>query len=190
MDADALSRAPNNSPTMKDQLAEGPVSFNVRNTVLATIGGSDAATLDPVLERVKEAAETDPTMVKLRQLIRNGFPNDKCNLSMAMRPYWSVRNQLVIDDADGMIVVGARLVIPKSLRRHILQDLLLMHQGATKLRQRARLTVYWPNMDNDITKVARSYDECTSRLPSHHREPLRPHDPASQPFEQVHADLG
>ena len=84
MDADALSRAPNNSPTMKDQLAEGPVSFNVRNTVLATIGRSDAATLDPVLERVKEAAETDPTMVELRQLIRNGFPNDKSNLSISI----------------------------------------------------------------------------------------------------------
>ena len=85
MDADALSQAPRSSPTMKDQLAEGPVSFNVRNRVLATIGGSDAATLDPVLKRVKEAAETDPTMVEKRQLIRDGFLNDKCNLSMAMR---------------------------------------------------------------------------------------------------------
>ena len=45
-------------------------------------------------------------------------------------------------------------------------------------------------MDNDITNAARSCDECVSRLPSHQREPLGPHDPASRPFEQVHADLG
>jgi len=84
MNADALNRTSSNSPTTKDQLAEGPVFFNVRNTVLAPIGVSDPATLDPAPERVKEAAETDPTMVELRQLIRHRFLNDKCNLSMAM----------------------------------------------------------------------------------------------------------
>ena len=45
------------------------------------------ATLDPVLEKVKAAAPADPTMIELRQLIWDGFPNDKCNLSTAMRPY-------------------------------------------------------------------------------------------------------
>ena len=189
-DADALSRAPYSSPSTEDQLAEGPASFTIRNTILAMIGGSDAATLDPVLERVKTAAATDPIMQELRELVRNGFPNEKGNLSEEMRPYWAVRSRLAIDDTDGMVVVGARVVIPKSLRHQILRDLLLMHQGATKLRQRARLTIYWPNMDNDITNAARSCDECVSRLPSHQREPLRPHDPASRPFEQVHADLG
>ena len=81
-------------------------------------------------------------MQELRELVRNGFPNEKGNVSEAMRPYWGVRSRLVIDDTDGMVVVGAWVVIPKILRHKILRDLLLMHQGATKLRQRARLTVY------------------------------------------------
>ena len=129
-------------------------------------------------------------MRELRQLPRDGFPNDKCNLSEAMRPFCPVRDRLAIDDTDGMIVVGAQVVIPKILPQDVLRDLLLMHQGATKLRQRARLTVYWPNMNGDITNAARSCDECASRLPSHQPEPLRPHDPASKPFEQVHANFG
>ena len=104
-------------------------------------------------------------------------------------PILVVRDRLVIDDTDGMVVVSARVVIPKSFRQHNLRDLLLMHQSATKLRQRARLTVYWPNIDVDITNATRSCKECTSRLPSHQREPLRPMT-ASRPFEQVHASYG
>ena len=64
-----------------------------------------------------------------------------------------------------------------------------MHQGATKLRQRARLTVYWPGMDIDITNAARSCQSCTEKLPSLPREPLIQHQAATRPFEQLHSDL-
>jgi hypothetical protein len=53
-------------------------------------------------------------------------------------------------------MLGPRVVIPEALRREALDNLLLMHQGATKLRQRARLTMFWPSMDNDIV-TAMSY---------------------------------
>jgi hypothetical protein len=71
----------------------------------------------------------------------------------------------------------------------LLRDLLKMHQGTTKLRQRARLSVFWPNMDAEIVSLAGACEECTSRLPSHPPEPLQPHEAASRPFEQIHADL-
>ena len=65
-----------------------------------------------------------------------------------------------------------------------------MHQGEPKMRQRARLSVYWPNMDVDISNAAKSCDSCISRLPSSPAEPLRPHEPATRPFQFVHADIG
>ena len=40
-------------------------------------------------------------------------------------------------------------------------------------------------MDADIEDVARSRNECVSRQPSLPAEPLRPHPPATRPFEQV-----
>jgi len=45
-------------------------------------------------------------------------------------------------------------------------------------------------MDNEIANAAQTCDECVERLPSHAAETLRTHDPASRPFEQIHADLG
>lgn len=88
-----------------------------------------------------------------------------------------------------MIVAGSRLVIPESCRRQILQDLVAMHQGATKLRQRARLSLYWPGMDRDILVAAQQCSSWTEMMPSNPREPLKPHEEATRPFEQIHADF-
>ncbi len=190
VDADALSRAPANKPKPADQLAEGPPSFSARVALISAIDGSDPKVVDPVLERVKAIASADAEMQLLREQIIAGFPSEKCNLQAALRPYWCVRDRLAIDDTDDMVVVGSRIVIPKPIRAAVLRDLLQMHQGATKLRQRPRLSVYWPNMDVDIANATRSCDECNQRLPSLPPEPLKPHEPATRPFEQLHADLG
>ena len=189
-DADALSRAPIVAAIDEDELGEGEPLPPARLSFLCAIENSDPSILDPVLERVKVAAAADPVMQQLRDVIARGFPNDKCNLPDCLRPYWNVRGQLAFDPADDMVVVGARVVVPKTLQQPILRDLLLMHQGATKLRQRAKMSVYWPGIDAEIVNAAKTCDECVSRLPSHPPEPLRPHPPASRPFEHIHGDLG
>ena len=76
-------------------------------------------------------------MIELKEAIINGFPNDKCNLSLSLRPFWNIWTQIANDESDGMIMAEARIVIPESCRRPILHDLIQMHQGATKLKQRA-----------------------------------------------------
>lgn len=78
------------------------------------------------------------------------MPIPKCNLPLELRPYWQVWSQLYVDDVEGLLLVGPRVVIPTSLRQEVIQRLLQMHQGATKIRQCARLLVYWPSMDNDV----------------------------------------
>ncbi|KZR98427.1 Uncharacterized protein APZ42_006162, partial [Daphnia magna] len=98
-------------------------------------------------------------------------------------------SQLAIDETDRMIVAGARVVIPAEGRQPLLQDLINMHQGATKLRQRARISVVWPGMDIDIANAAKTCPSCTEKLPSLPREPLKPHEAATRPFEQLHSDI-
>ena len=145
--------------------------------------------MDPVFERIRRAAQVDDTMIALRETILRGFPNSKNDLQPTLKPFWAMRCQLAIDDRDDMIVAGLRIVVPEACRRKLLQDLVQMHQGTTKLRQRARLTLYWPGMDRDVETVAQSCKSCTESMPSNPPEPLRPHEPATRPFEQVHADF-
>jgi hypothetical protein len=189
LEADALSRAPVDIAFPDDELAEGPHSFSARAAIISTIKGSDVSVADPVLDRIKTAALEDKQMIELRDAIINGFPNDKCNLSLSLRPFWNIRTQLAIDESDGMIMAGARIVIPESCRRPILQDLIQMHQGATKLKQRAILSIYWPGMDNDIDMAAQSCKHCTENQPWLPREPLQQRKAATHPFEQIHMDI-
>jgi hypothetical protein len=188
--ADALSRSPIRPAYPVDELAEGPTSFSTRVALISTIDGSDPCTSDPLLDKVSAAAAVDPVMIALRDVIRTGFPNEKCNLPLPLRPFWCVRSLLAIDKDDDIIVMGCRVVIPEAVRREVLKNLVLMHQGATKLRQRARQTMYWPSMDSEIITAARACPTCTEHLPSHPPEPLLPHQKASRPFEFIHADLG
>ena len=58
------------------------------------------------------------------------------------------------------------------------------------MRQRARLSVYWPHMDIDIANAAAACEDRISLLPSLPAEPLQRHEPASRPFEFLHPDLG
>lgn len=82
---------------------------------MSTIGESERNVVDPILEKIKVAANNDPVMKKLRYTIIQGLPNDKCNLEDNIRPFWNIRHQLAIDDTDNMTVVGARIVIPKQM---------------------------------------------------------------------------
>lgn len=140
--ADALSRAPVDQPSPSDELAEGPPSFSARLALVFAIAGSDPTVVDPVLVSIQDAAARDPVMLELRDAILRGFPNDKCNLSLALRPFWSVHDRLSIDDDDGMVMMGARIVVPESCRSGILRDLVRMHQGSTSRSLPIHLNLY------------------------------------------------
>lgn len=190
IEADALSRAPVDQATKDDEIGEGPQFFTSRKAVVGLIAGSTDKTMDTMLESIKAAAASDPVMEDLRQVILEGFPNEKRFLKASVGSFWDMRHRLAIDDSDGMIVCGARVVIPRSVVPKVLDVLTQMHQGASKMRQRARLSVYWPGMDNDISNAAANCSSCTSRLPSQPAEPLKQHEPATRPFEQIYGDLG
>lgn len=189
--ADALSRAPIDSAFPADEFGEGPTSFatRVRINLISAVTGSDANTTDPLLAKVAATVTIDPVMIALRAImIQTGFPNEKCNLPLPLRPFWCVRSELAIDKDDRLIAVGARVFVSETIRHNVLQKLLI-HQGTTKLRQRARQKMYWPSMDNHIVTVARTCPPCAEYLPSHPPEPLLPHQKASRIFEFIHADF-
>jgi hypothetical protein len=124
-------------------------------------GSSEEQTQDSILKSIQSAAAVDPIMLELRDVIMKGFPNDKCNLFPTLRPFWDVRKQLAIDEEEDMLVMGARVVKPRSQVQRVINTLLSLHQGASKMRQRAQISVYWPGMDAEIANAASQCEECT-----------------------------
>lgn len=84
---------------------------------------------------------------------------------------------------------GCRLVIPLQLRPKILSQLHDAHQGSTRTKQRARLTVYWPGIDNDIDNRVYACKRCQDQLPSQQKEPIVTKPRPQRPFQEIAADF-
>ena len=75
------------------------------------------------------------------------------DLPQHLHPYWCFCDELTI--LDGLVMKGNRVIIPTSMRPDTLSRLHDAHQGITSTLQRARWTVYWPKLQNDITEMVR-----------------------------------
>ena len=90
---------------------------------------------------------------------------------------------------DGLILYGCRLLIPVAMRRETLAHLHESHQGSMRTKQWARLTVYWPGIDNDIDNTITACKKCQDLLPSKPREPITSKPTPSRLFQEMAADF-
>ena len=175
--ADALSRAPVSKPTAVDDFDDDGDSLSFVMTLAET----------SEVEDIRRASLMDNECILLSKHVMDGFPHHKFQLPIPIRSYWNVRSRLSID--NGIILCGHRMVIPVSLRQKVLKDMLSMHQGATKMKERARQSFYWPRMDNDIHSVVLTCQSCQEKLPSLPKEKMIRREAATRAFESVHADF-
>ena len=63
------------------------------------------------------------------------------------------------------------------------------HQGIARSQARARLTIYWPGIDQDIEAYIQGYHHCQDRLPSNAKQPMVSKQIPDRPLQQVAADF-
>ena len=115
--------------------------------------------IDPTrLETLQEETKSDSTLKNLMNLIITGWPESMQDVPQQLHPYWCFRDELTV--VDGLIMKGNRVVVPAALRSSTLDRLHDAHQGTTSTLQRARRTVYWPKLQDDISKLIQECDEC------------------------------
>lgn len=97
-------------------------------------------------------------------------------------------NELNYTQSCGCILLGHRLVIPKKFRVLLLQELHVAHIGITKMKGIARSIVYWPSIDKDIERLAKSCPECLKHAKLPPKYNLHHWEYPSSPWERVHID--
>ena len=115
------------------------------------------------------------------------FPDHRHQLPDQCKRYLNIRSQLSIE--DDLIIYGCRLLIPTRMRQEVLRQLHESHHGSVRTKQRAKLTVYWPGIDNDIENTILAYKTCQDSLPSNPREPLIQKAKPTRPFQTIAADF-
>jgi transposase InsO family protein len=120
--------------------------------------------------------------------VDRGFPPKKNMLAQNHKEYWVFKDAMT--NFKGFILINEkRIIIPVEARKEVLQDLHLAHQGVVRMKRRARNTVYWPKIDEDIEQVVRRCDACQIRLPSLQKENYMEREEPSRTFQMVAADF-
>ena len=121
--ADALSRKP-----------VGPGISTTDNDVEAYVCGirEMLPMSDRRLAEVRTATEEDQDLQLVMRYTLTGWPRRTKDVLPSARSYHHIRNELSV--ADGLLLRGARIVIPVAMRTDILDKIHHGHQGVTKSR--------------------------------------------------------
>ena len=139
------------------------------------------------IERVEHEAARDPTLQILIHVIQNGFPVPKDSCPDEVKEYFRYREDLSV--CDGLILFKSRVLVPRSLRREVLECLHSAHQGVQGMKSRAAESVFWPGISAAIHDVRARCRTCNTIAPSRPAEPPITADPPQFPYEQVCADF-
>ena len=130
---------------------------------------------------------TELELKTLKETIMKGWPEYKEDLCDTIKPYYSLKGELTV--YDGIILKGDRVVIPPTMRSDVLRQLHSTHIGVDACVRRSRECVYWPGIAAEIRDFLSHCDICNTYGDKNQKEPLKPRELATRPWEKVSIDL-
>ena len=137
--------------------------------------------------RLQNKTGKDEVLQMVKAIIQNGWPESKHSLPVTVTPYFHIRNELVVQ--NGLIFRGDRVVILKALRKEMIENLHVTHQGVESSLRRARESIYWPNMNSKVKDYISRCEICLTYPPHQQKEPLLSHEIPDRPWAKIAADL-
>jgi len=134
-----------------------------------------------VLTKQKE----DPVCEKLKEYITNGWPEKK-TLSSHLLTYWRVKDELTLQNE--MLLKGERLIIPRVSRRDTIEKIHQGHLGIVKCLRRARESVWWPGINQEIKDFVLNCQQCKIHK-ENKVEPLITSEFPERPWQKIGADF-
>ena len=177
--ADALSRAPVSEPTADDLLLQKATNAFIDFTM------EYHPKSEKGIQRIRRQQEVDAVIKQVARYCLNGWPEKK-KLPGPVRAYSHVSAELTV--VKGLLMRGARIVIPESMRPEMLKKIHEGHQGITKCRERARQSVWWPGLSKHIEELVQRCPTCCKEQ-IHRAEPLLTTPLPTLPWQKVAMDI-
>ena len=131
---------------------------------------------------VRETAK-DPILSQLMRFVKEGWPHA---FSEELKDFKKLENSLSTE--NGCVFYGLWVIIPSTLRNHILKLLHLGHFGMQRMKQLARSTVYWPRIDFDIEDLCRKCTSCGQFQNKPDKPSIHPWMMPEKPWSRLHLD--
>ena len=148
--SDCLSRAPI-SDTAPASEPEDVIGINRIENL-----GFESSTL----KRFKETSSNDETSRVVMEYVLKGWPSEKEQVDELAREYWSFKEELSVE--DGLLFKSDRIVVPRSLRAEVLDEIHGAQMGESKSLSFARDYVFWPSMTAQIKDRVSSCSICNA----------------------------
>lgn len=136
------------------------------------------------VEHIASETKRDKTLSQVMYHVQRGWPTKVTNNEL--RPFWLNRLELSIQ--DDCLLLGCRVVVPKTLHQAVLRMLHKTHAGIVITKALARSYVWWPGLNEDIELLVSG---CTKCLENRHMPPKNSHEwiTPTRPWSRIHIDF-
>ena len=142
------------------------------------------------LHRIRLATQANDNLAILKHIIQHGWPKTIKEVPQEIKKYWTFHEELTIE--DGLILKGMRIVIPEKMREDILKQIHEGHLGFNKCQMRAKETVYWPGLNDQLENLILNCQLCLKYSKSKNKS-MPPtalgHEVPTVPWSQVVTDI-
>ena len=104
------------------------------------------------------AAQEDDELALFKHTIVHGWPSTIRELPSEIQPYWTFREELTVE--DGIVLKGTQRLVPHKKCQASLQLIHEGHLGLGKCKLRAKDTVYWPDLSDQLDKLVLNCELC------------------------------
>ena len=104
------------------------------------------------------ATQNDDELALLKHTIMHGWPSTIREVPSEIQPYWTFREELTIE--YGIVSKGTQKVVPHKKHQATFQFIHEGHLGLGKCKIRAKDTVYWPGLNDQLEKLILNCELC------------------------------
>ena len=123
----------------------------------------------------------------LTQHTHQGWPESCKDCPHEMLGYWTYRECTSLE--NGLLFKDNRLIISQSECKDTLELLHYGHYGVNCTTDRARDTVFWPGINDDIQRKVSQCQVCQENSSSLQQETMQSHEVPKAPWTKVGIDL-
>ena len=105
----------------------------------------------------------------------------------SIQSYWYFRDEITCE--EGILYKGVQFIMPLSEQASTLKVLHMRHYAVDKMSLRARETVYWPDISEDIKVTYHKCEICAKFARTQQKETLQYVETPQAGWEQLGPDL-
>ena len=108
-------------------------------------------------------------------------------MNLELQPFFTRRDELTT--MDGCLLWGMRMIVPAKHRKQVLEELQIGQPGIVRVKSLARIQLWRPKTDQDITDMMQRFSPCQSNRSKLALAPVHPWVWPTRVWQRIHIDF-